>query len=157
MGTLQDAYKVAIINEIKSQNLYALLAIAFENEESVSLFKNLEQFEKVHEDKLTAIYSQAYPDEELVLDHSTVHAFQEKPGLEDPKRLLEFAINKEIEASDKYREIAEQTGEEKIRRFFLELSREEENHRDILEKEIHRLQGTMMWFDEAELNGLVEH
>jgi len=76
--------------------------------------------------------------------------------LNDPKEVLEFAISKEEEAVELYKDLAEQTKEPDINKQLLQFAQEEESHKVILLSEIQRLQGALQWFDPSELSGLME-
>ncbi len=76
--------------------------------------------------------------------------------MNDPKEVLEFAISKEEEAVELYKDLAEQTKEPDISKQLLQFAQEEESHKVILLSEIQRLQGALQWFDPSELTGLME-
>lgn len=157
MADLQDAYLFAIHNEIKSQNLYSLLAIAFEDTDAKARFQGLEKMERVHEEKVTELFHRRFPGVELKVDREVLPRLRESEQLDDPRHVLEFAISREVEARDGYRDLVEQEDNPEIREIFQQLSAEEENHIVLLEDEIHRLQGSLLWFDESELGGLMEY
>lgn len=156
MEDLISAYTYAIINEIKSQNLYSMLAIACEEEESSKIFADLEKIEKSHEEKVTNLFKEKFPDEKLELDHNALPDFKNSVMLDNPGQILEYAISREFESEDDYRNLAERSDEEEIKKIFLQLAEEEKTHGELLRMEIHRLQDLLLWFEETELNGLFE-
>ena len=156
MEELISAYTYAIINEIKSQNLYSMLAIACKDEESGKIFADLEKIEKSHEEKVTHLFREKFPNEQLELDHNALPDFNNSVMLDNPGQIFEYAISREFESEDDYRNLAERSEEEEIKKIFLQLAEEEKTHGELLRMEIHRLQDLLLWFEETELNGLFE-
>jgi len=157
MSRLSDAYRVAIINEIKSQNLYAMLAIASEDKESKMIFENLEKFEKIHEEKISKIFFEKFPGEELKLDYSALPKLKSQIESKNQKQIYEFAIKKEVDANEAYLKLSELSEEQELKDFFAELAAEENKHVEILENEILRLQGSLVWFNETDLEKLLDY
>jgi rubrerythrin len=53
--------------------------------------------------------------------------------------------------------MAEGCKDDELKEFFLNLVKEEMYHKELLETEADRIQGTVTWFDESELSGLMEY
>lgn len=156
MENRKQALKDAIQSEIKAQNLYRILSEAFRREELSETFKNLVALEKIHEEKLIERFVTDYDEQPEPLDRKAVFRFSSKRSLSDPVEILRFAAGNETDAMTKYRNLGEDSESEDARMLFFELAEEEENHRRLLEDEVARIQGEMMWYDESELNGLME-
>lgn len=156
MKSLKETLLLAIQNEILSQNLYSRLAAGFQKNPAVaSTLQNLVPLEKMHEDKLRAVFRAEFPNEEPKVD--TVISHKNNPDdLNDPVKVLEFAISREVIAHETYIQMASQSDKAELTELLNELATEEENHKIILETEILRIDGLMTWFDPSELNGLVE-
>ncbi len=155
--TRKEAYIYAIENEIKSKNLYMLLAKSFKNEESVKIFHLLESLEKVHEEKLIEAYKKEFQKSSVFFDADLLPKIDIRRNISDPKTILEYAIDRELATADQYEDMAEDSQNEDLKEFFLSLVEEEKNHKEMLETELNRIPGTVMWFDESELNGLMEY
>jgi rubrerythrin len=156
MMNLKETYHLAIQNEIKSQILYTMLSKSFkDNPESSQVFKHLVPMEKMHEEKLRAAYKQEFPHEKLIVD-SITRLNLTSVDIDEPKKVLEYAISREDEARDIYTHMANATREPDRIKLLKELATEEEYHRTVLETEIQRLQGMISWYDPSELSGLVE-
>jgi rubrerythrin len=147
---------LAIQAEVMSQNLYKMLAASFAKRPEVSsVFTSLVPMERIHEEKLTALFEKEFPGVPLELVQKLFNkgtAFD----IGDPQKVLEFAINREEIAFDLYRKMAAETTDPEVVKLLNTLASEEENHKIILQTEILRLDNLMIWFDPSELNGLVE-
>jgi len=111
--------------------------------------------EKLHEEKMRSAFAREFPGQAIELQEEPVKEMQ-SVNLNDPKEVLEFAISKEEEAVELYKDLAEQTKEPDISKQLLQFAQEEESHKVILLSEIQRLQGALQWFDPSELTGLME-
>lgn len=152
----KETYRLAIMNEIKSQVLYDLMSKSFvERPEAGLAFKRLIPLEKMHEDKLRAAFKKEFPNEDLNIDPKP-KPYLKYSNISDPKKVLIYAIAREIDASKMYKSMAAETTDEDLIALLTQLAKEEENHMSILEQEIQLLQGQMSWYDPSELNGLVE-
>jgi len=152
----QDAFRIAIEAEIRSQKLYKALSNSFKNSETAQFFKQLLHYEEDHEAKLRRLFAQEFPKQELVL---TDDPDIELKGLRlvDPKAVLEFAISREELAQVIYIKLAQQSEDEETKALLEQLATEEANHKELLFTEIQKLQGILQWYDPSELNGLMEH
>ncbi len=156
MDKKEAAYKFAIENEIKSKNLYALLAKTCKDSEAKKTFHLLESIEKIHEEKLIKAFKQEFKTTELDIEPNLLPAFTLKKKITDPKSIIEYAIDAEISMADIYHEMAVNEEDSELIQLFRSLEKEEKEHKDLLETEMNRIQGTMVWFDDSELNGLME-
>lgn len=152
---LQEAYRIAIEAEIRSQNLYKALAKIFKTNESASIFNQLLMYEINHEEKMRAYYTELFPNTPLqLMDDLSMEL--KGLNLSDPKNILEFAISREELAQNIYLKIAEQTPAGEVKDTLLAFANEEFNHKEILFKELERMHGIVDWYDPSELNGLME-
>lgn len=153
----KDAYIQAIENEIRSQNLYKFMAQHCKDTEK-NLFLNLVPMEKIHEDKMRALFAKEYPNETLELSAELLPKTKANiESMRDPKAVFDFAIEREKLAQDAYKTLAEQCQDDQMKQLFLEMSEEESKHAELLFTEIEKLVNSMIWFDESELNGLMEY
>lgn len=152
----KDAIVYAIHNEVKSLNTYNALVKVFKDKESKDVFSHLAKIELIHRDKLMTLFKKEYPGEKAEIDKSAMFRIPKQEGLKDPVAALKYAISKEIEAENGYKRLAELSRDPETKKLFIQLATDEKNHEDLLETEIARLTGTMMWFDENELGGLME-
>lgn len=156
MMTRKEALIFAIENEVKSQNLYRALANAFKDEQSRAMFSNLIPIEKVHEEKLAELYKEENPEEKLIIDYTLIPTPVEGESLDDPQGALEFAIKREHIARDGYLAFARNADDGAMKNLFEELAAEEAKHAELLNDEINRIHGSMIWFDPSELDGFME-
>ncbi|MBP7334048.1 MAG: ferritin family protein [Candidatus Cloacimonas sp.] len=153
--TLKDSYRMVIAAEIRAQKMYQALAKSFAKPETGNVFKELVVLEKLHEEKMRSAFADEFPGQTIELQEEPVKEMH-SVNLNDPKEVLEFAISKEEEAVELYKDLAEQTKEPDISKQLLQFAQEEESHKVILLSEIQRLQGALQWFDPSELTGLME-
>ena len=153
--TLKDSYRIVIAAEIRAQKMYQALAKSFAKPETSNVFKELVVLEKLHEEKVWSAFAREFPGQAIELQDEPVKEMQ-SVNLNDPQEVLEFAISKEEEAVELYKDLAEQTKEPDINKQLLQFAQEEESHKVILLSEIQRLQGALQWFDPSELTGLME-
>ncbi|MBW6515978.1 MAG: ferritin family protein [Candidatus Cloacimonetes bacterium] len=153
----KEAYIFAIENEIKSKNLYKILARSFKNEEIVKTFHLLESLEKIHEEKLIEALKKEFNISETAFDTNMPPKIDIRRNLSDPKNILEFAMDRELAMADQYEDMAAGCQDDELRSFFLKLVKEEKDHKELLETEMDRIHGTAIWFDESELTGLMEY
>jgi rubrerythrin len=156
MNSRKEAYKIAIHYEIKSQNLYKSLAKSFKQENVSQTFQNLVPLEEIHEEKLRAAYQKEFPGDTIDIDRSKIVGDVPAHLINDPEKILEFAIGREELAHDAYIRLAAGCVDLDIKKLFEQFASEENNHKIILETEIERIQGLISWYDPSELNGLVE-
>mgnify|MGYP003789717295 CR=1 FL=1 len=153
----KQAYIQAIENEIRSQNLYQFMAVHCENKEK-NIFVNLIPMEKMHEEKMRSFFYKEFPGETLNISADLLPKTQKKiDEMKDPKSIFDFAIEREKMAQEAYMDLALNCDDEDMKTFFKQMAEEEKNHADILFTEIEKLENTMIWFDESELNGLMEY
>ena len=153
----KEAYILAIENEIKSKNLYIVLAKSFKNEESIKTFHLLESLEKIHEEKLIEAYKKEFKLSTVSFDTNMLPKIDIRRNLSDPKNILEYAMDRELAMADQYEYMASGCQDEELHEFFLTLVKEEKNHKELLETELDRIHGSLIWFDESELTGLMEY
>lgn len=153
----KEAYIVAIENEIKSKNLYKLLAKSCNDVESVKSFHLLESMEKIHEEKLIEAYKKEFNLSTVSFDTDLLPKIYVRRNLSDPKAILEYAMDREIAMADQYNYMSEDSKDDDLKEFFMNLVKEEQDHKELLETELDRIQGTVIWFDESELTGLMEY
>lgn len=152
----QEAFRIAIEAEIRSQNLYKALAKSFRNPESEQAFNLLLSFEEIHEAKMRELFAQEYPHLKLkLMDNLDMEL--EGVKLEDPKAVLEFAISREELAQNIYLKLAELTSEGNAKSLLLQFAKEEAQHKEVLFTELERIQGLVTWYDPSELDGFMEH
>ncbi len=152
----KETFRLAIQNEIKSQVLYELMSKSFRNKpESSREFEQLIPLEKMHEEKLKSAFKKEFPNEVFHLPPNQKPVMKAS-DIDEPKKVLEYAISRENDASDTYKDMAQNSTDNDVISLLLQLAKEEEYHRTILEREILLLQGMMTWYDPSELNGLVE-
>jgi rubrerythrin len=68
----------------------------------------------------------------------------------DEVRILELAIDKEVEANRQYLELARQAGTPEAKEMFLSLAKEEDLHARLLQAEIDSIGQNGFWFDMQE-------
>jgi hypothetical protein len=93
MYSRMEAYQLAINNEMKSQNLYSMLADSFREHDVSTFFRNLVPLEKIHEDKLRQAFAREFPGKEPVPILDTHYIIKNAHIVQDPKNVLEFAIS----------------------------------------------------------------
>jgi len=153
----KEAYIMAIENEIKSKNLYTILAKSFKHEESIKTFHLLESLEKIHEEKLIEAFKKEFKISTTAFDTNMLPKIDIRRNLSDPKNILEYAMDRELAMADQYDDMASECQDEELKEFFLNLVKEEKNHKELLEMELDRIHGSAIWFDESELTGLMEY
>ena len=153
----KEAYIFAIENEIKSKNLYIILAKSVNNEESKKTFHLLQSLEKIHEEKLIEAYKKEFNISTTTFDTNMSPKIDVRRNLSDPKAILEYAIDRELAMADQYDYMAAECKDDELRNFFLNLVKEEQDHKELLATELDRIHGSMIWFDESELTGLMEY
>ncbi|MFO7896233.1 MAG: ferritin family protein [Candidatus Cloacimonadales bacterium] len=157
MQDKKSIYEMVIQEEIKAQNLYRGLAKAMGKTDSNDIFAKLIKIEELHEETITRLYREDFPKAKLEIDKNLRPDIVAKESLESPHAALQFAISKEEHAAEIYLELAEKSTAEEHRQLFLKFAEDEKNHKELLLDEVSRLSGSMMWYDEAELNGLMEY
>lgn len=153
----KEAYIIAVENEIRAINLYSILAKSFQDEDLVGVFKSLSQLEKGHQEKIEESYRKEFGDTPFDYNKEALPRFEVKDDLSDPRQVLRYAITKEEDMKENYQKMAAESQQDEIKSFFHDLAAEEQNHKELLEAELNRIEGTMVWFDASELNGLMEY
>jgi len=156
MSDRKEALLLAIQNEIMAQNLYALMAKAFTDEQSRAMFLGLVPLEELHEDKLTEVFRSEFGDEDIDVDREALPSFKARQSLEDPLNILRFAVDQELVAHADYKRLAATAADDDTRVLFQNLAAEELNHKALLEARMEEMHGLLTWFDPSELNGLME-
>jgi rubrerythrin len=157
MLSRREAIQFAIQNEIKSQNLYKMMAAAFRKSDSGETFKNLQPLEKIHEEKLTELYHKEFPYNNLQIDRNLLPKAETNEQLNEPRAAILFAQQREDNAKEGYLELARTSADSKVKELFENLAAEEEDHHQLLQNILDQMEGTMMWYDESELDGLMEY
>jgi rubrerythrin len=152
----KEIFNLAIQNEIMSQNLYKVLAHSFTANPDVSkILLGLIPMEKIHEEKLRKAFQKEFPGAKPEVDTNLSHLV--KPtDIDEPGKALEFAISREVIATEIYAKMAASATDPDLVEFLKSLAAEEEFHRIVLETEILRIDNQMTWYDPSELNGMVE-
>nr|MDK2850517.1 hypothetical protein [Candidatus Cloacimonadota bacterium] len=154
--TREDAYRIAIEAEIRSQKLYRALGKSFKNEDTAQFFDQLVKYEEYHEEKMRELFTKEFPGKKLELSEEP-DVEMRGLKLDDPKALLEFAISREELAKNIYLNMAEQSADSSTRGLLLRFADEELNHKEMLFAEIEKLHGILQWFDPSELDGFMEY
>ncbi|MDN5354037.1 MAG: hypothetical protein PWQ09_793 [Candidatus Cloacimonadota bacterium] len=157
MLSRKDAIQYAIQNEIKSQNLYKKMAKAFRQSDSGETFKNLVPLEKIHEEKLRKLFHKEYPYSKLQVDSTMLPHLDSNNKIDEPRAAILFAQQREDTAKEGYLELANSSKDPKVKELFNHLAKEEADHHALLQNMLDKMEGTMMWFDESELDGLMEY
>jgi rubrerythrin len=156
MPDFKQSLSLAIKAEVMSQNLYKMLAASYAKRPEVSaIFTNLIPMERLHEEKLSALFEKNFPGVVPEIDRVIFHK-ADNVNIKDPVKVLEFAISREEMAHDNYSRMASYATDPDTKNLFSSLAIEEDNHKSVLQTEILRLDNLMTWFDPSELNGLVE-
>lgn len=151
----QEMYQMVIEAEIRAQMLYWSLSRAFQNPETSATFQHLVSLEVMHEEYMRKLFAQEFEGQEpVVRQQKEVELKGVK--LTDPLEVLRFAQTREDLARDAYLEIADYTEDPELKGVMNKFAIQEEDHKQLIQAEIDRLQGTMIWFDPAELSGLME-
>ncbi len=151
----KDTYLLVILSEIRSQKLYHALAKSFRGPETSAIFQELQILEQNHEEKVRAAFSTEFPGEKKP-EFSPLIPEIKDVKLSEPLEVLEFASSREDLAASIYQELAAQTKDPEIKALLEGFAAEEEQHKQVILAEMQRLQGSMIWFDPSELNGLFE-
>ena len=155
--TRKEAILYAIENEIKAQNFYKMMSEKCDNE-AKQIFLNLIPMEKIHEEKLRSIFHDEFPGDKVEIKDNLKPKFKVKQtDLRDPKTIYELGIDNENAAEKLYKKLADETEDISVKEVFLKLAQEESNHAELLQTEIERLTNIIEWFDDSELNGLMEY
>jgi rubrerythrin len=157
MKTKSEIYQMIIQEEIKAQNMYKSLAKASINVETKQILKNLVQIEKNHEEKITELFKAEFPKKKLVVNKKLNHDLTKIKGSLSPDAAIRFAISREEASEEIYLKLAHDETNEEYRQVFTQFAQDERNHKALLEDEILRQSGLMTWFDESELNGMMEY
>ena len=113
--TLKDSYRIVIAAEIRAQKMYQALAKSFAKPETSNVFKELVVLEKLHEEKVWSAFAREFPGQAIELQEEPVKEMQ-GINLNDPQEVLEFAISKEEEAVELYKNMTDITSSEIIER-----------------------------------------
>lgn len=156
MDNKKEIYKLVITEEIKAQNLYRILSKALHKEESHNIFDNLIKVERLHEETLRELFEREFPSQKLNVAPKPQTVNEDITKLTTPQMALKFAINREEKAEKLYLELASRAKDSATKELFLKFAKDEQNHKLYIEDELNSLSGLMTWFDESELNGLME-
>ncbi len=118
--------------------------LADEEVKHYNVFKNMLKKENIDYDKL-----------DLVTDTQTIFTtlIEEKDNVSFDKEQIQFykdAITREVESHDFYAEKAEELSDEREKRIFLQIAKEEEKHKKILEEIVIFLEEPADWVASAE-------
>lgn len=151
----KELYRLALTQEVRSQNLYKALARSFRKPETSSLFTELILLEKTHEDKLREAFAAEFPGQQINVEGNLA---QELRGLDlsGPQKVLDFAIGREDNARQQYEAFAANTQNPEMKKMLLKLAAEEEGHKTLLLTEMQRIHGALEWYDPSELNGFMD-
>lgn len=153
--TRKEGYHQAIAAEIRSQKLYKALAGSFTNADTSNVFKELLLLEENHEAKLRDAYAREFNGEkaEVSVPNAIIEAGLQ---LDDPAKVLEYAITREEMAHDAYLKLAETASDLQIKSMMIRFASEEIDHKIMLLTEMQKLHGALSWYDPSELTGLME-
>ena len=144
MQSRKEAYLFAIQNEIKSQNLYRMLAKSFKCKEIATVFERLVPLEQLHEEKLREIFRKEFPDESIPVDPKAIPDFMNHNDIKDPRAIYDFAVERENYAEESYQKLAAQTEQNELKKLFYTLASEEKNHAELIYTEIEKLANTLV-------------
>jgi len=150
-------YRLVIKEERKAQKLYRSLAKAMDKTDSSEIFMQLCKIEELHEESITNLFRFEFPDSELEINLEKLPKLDLNQALDTPQAALEFAISKEEKTTEVYECLADLAETDEDKALFLKFAKDEEGHKELLQAEMNRLTGSMIWFDESELNGMMEH
>jgi len=112
----------------------------------------------MHEEKMRSFFHQEFPGESLAISADLLPKTRKKiDEMKDPKSIFDFAIEREKMAQEAYNDLAINCEVPEMKEFFIKMANDEKNHAEVLFAEIEKLENTMIWFDESELNGLMEY
>ncbi|MDI6784077.1 MAG: ferritin family protein [bacterium] len=154
--TVEQAIEMAISAEIDANATYLHLVETTKNPEAKMLFQNLARDEQWHqealEERYQAITNGKQPKPVSASIEGAVLRRKAKEEM-DEMQILQLAIEAEISAFGFYTAAAKMTNDTETQTMFLRLSKDEERHRDLLEKEVQARQGKPT--DELELDNWV--
>jgi rubrerythrin len=154
--TVEEAIELAIAAEIDANLTYLHLAKMTKKPESKSLFQNLARDEQWHkealEERYQAITQGKQPKSVSASIEGAVLRRKAKEDLAEME-ILNLAIEAEIAAYGFYTGTAKMTDDAETKQTFLRLAKDEQQHRELLEKEIQGRQGKPT--DEMELDNWV--
>ncbi|MBW6513709.1 MAG: ferritin family protein [Candidatus Syntrophosphaera sp.] len=151
----KELYRLAISQELRSQNLYLALSKSFRNPQTSALFSELIMLEKTHEEKLRQAFAAEFPGLGIEVESGLAQDLQ---GLDlgDPQKVLDFAISREDKARQHYEAFAADTRDPELKKMLLKLAVEEDGHKTLLLTEMQRIHGALEWYDPSELNGFMD-
>jgi len=154
--TVEQAIEMAISAEIDANATYLHLVEMTKNSEAKMLFQNLARDEQWHKEALEERYQAISNGKQLnPVSASIEGAVLRRKATTDMKEMdiLKLAIEAEISAFGFYTAAAKTTSDTETQSMFLRLSKDEERHRELLEKEVQARQGKPT--DELELDNWV--
>ena len=153
--TRKESYQMVIEAEIRAQMLYHSLARSFRNPETSAVFQELVMLEKTHEEGIRKAYAAEFAGEEPVIKPQ-VEVELKDVNLKEPLEVLEFAMGREDIARSAYLQMADASDDADLKALLISFADQEDQHKQLIQAEIQRLQGSMIWFDPSELTGLME-
>jgi rubrerythrin len=156
---------MAIDREKDAIRLYLDLAKAVRDPKAKSVLIHLASDEVGHLDKLERHLTSILKGKDWVLPKSDILDAMSAQLTESAKfdfpsaaelakadeiRILELAVDREIQANSQYLEMAGSAGSEAAKQMFLSLAKEEEMHAKILRAEVDSLGQNGFWFDMQE-------
>ncbi|MFP4496951.1 MAG: ferritin family protein [Vulcanimicrobiota bacterium] len=138
-----DALEIAVEREIKAKYMYDMMADYVDSKRMKNKLKFLASEEQNHRDNVEGLYKKISGttknfDEQTRLPSEKSVKEAQKLSLDE---LINLAIQKELEAQQFYKELAQNSKEEAISTLFHYLAGEEHNHQEILELELKLLKG----------------
>lgn len=127
---------MAVGNEVEAYNFYKAAGEKVENANMKSIFKDLADEEKKHQDFLQGLLTQAKP---MKFDENADYKIAEtvdKPALSiamKPADAMALAMKNEEEAMVMYAELAKASADKEQKKMFEQLSRMEQGHKVRLE------------------------
>ncbi|MCX7918474.1 MAG: ferritin family protein [bacterium] len=154
--TVEQALVMAIAAEIDANATYLHLAEITKKPESKTLYQNLARDEQWHKETLEERYRVLFGDKPIEPGSASIEGAvlrRKAQEILDEFTILNIAIEAETAAVAFYTGAEKITNDAKTKQVFSQLAKDEERHRDLLEKEIQGRQGKPT--DEMELDNWV--
>jgi len=154
---LEEALDIAMDAELKAQAFYAQAAVEVQDPRGKDLLSRLAAFEQHHYQKLAELARSLQEDARFIAyETQTLEQFAPSSGrgetsgtlldqLGDETAILSKAIENEKIAGERYKALAEQTGDPSGQDMFKKLAYEEQMHQRILEDEFFSLSNKGVW------------
>ncbi|MGB9721777.1 MAG: ferritin family protein [bacterium] len=141
--------------ELMAMEFYSKAAQKARSETGRNLFRELAEFEQKHYEHIKEIIESRQKGKTIALAPIAPFDKMIKPevsGEFEPNKdeiidVLNIGIKAEKQAQERYKKIAEQIEDKKVKQIFINLSEDERRHLNILENELYQLanKGTIIW------------